>query len=298
VDAAASAFVVAIAIVVVAAPARADSCTGVTDTGGRFATCFDPGNRLALTADTGVGAGVGVGIGIAVRHTIEFEDDPDLEWKMTHVMLDGSHDTLSSSFDGILYRGIYLRHSRDGHIVLPLGAATKKIWLPFDIGALAEVGNIDWRTGDPTATLGVFRVAPLVDFARARSHRAVLAIGPSAHWDVAIDPEQRAVSEHRVAPFTEGLVDLHLESFDGLYVADARVEAGTAWRSDAGWRPEVRAEASIERTIIALNDRPVALTLGIRYDSVREETVAAVGARFVLVGRTDPRVHLTTLAGR
>ena len=289
--------VVAVAILLFAAPSRADSCTGVTESGARFATCFDPGNRLSLTAAATDGSSIDIGFGISLRHEITFDDDPDLEWKMTHVMIDGSHDTLSSGFDAVVYSGLYLRHSRDGHIVLPFGVP-KKVYLPFDVGALAEVGRFDWRAGDPTATVSVVRVAPLFDFARTQSHRAVIAIGPAAHWDIAWDPEMRAVTEHRVAPFTEGLLDAHFESHDGLTVADTRVEAGTAWRNDVGWRPELRAEASLERTVIAIDDRPVALTLGVQYDSVRAEAVAAVGARIVLAGKTDPRVNLAPLAGR
>lgn len=286
----------ALALACAARTARAD-CTGITPTGGRFATCFDPGNRLSVTADATATGAIGLGFGIALRHELTFDDDPDLEWKMSHTLLDGTHDALDSTFDAIVYRGLYLRHSRDGHIVLPLGVP-KKIYLPFDIGALFELGQVDWRAGDPTATIGVVHVAPLVDFARSRDQRFVLAIGPSAHWNIAFDPDERAVTEHQVAPFTDGLVDLHLESDNGLTVADARVEAGTAWRSDTGWHPELRAQASVERTLIAVNDRPLALTLGVSYDSVRAETIASIGARFVIAGKSDPRVHLAPIASR
>jgi hypothetical protein len=286
----------AIVATLVAAPARADSCTGVNDNGARFATCFDPGNRLSITAATD-GGDLGLGFGIALRHEITFDDDPDLEWKMSHVLLDGSHDAMSSTFDAIVYSGLYLRHSRDGHIVIPFGVP-KKIYLPFDVGALAEVGRIDWQAGAPTATISVVRVAPLFDFARTWSHRAVLAFGPSAHWDVAWDPEMHRIDEYRVSPFTEGLLDLRLESHDGLTIFDSRVEGGTAWRNDTGWKPEIRAQASLERVIIAVDDRPVALTASVQYDSASAETVAAVGARIVLIGKTDPRVNLTPLTGR
>ena len=285
--------------------AHAEPCTGVTDAGGRFATCFDLGNRLSVTGGSdGFGPGMEtggfhptVGIELDVRHEITFEDDPDLEWKMEHVMIDGSHAALDGSFTGTLYRGRYLRHSRDGHIMLPLGTP-KKVFLPFDIGAVAEVGSIEWRPADPTETIGVIRVAPLFDFARSRKYRRIFAIGPAAHWDVDVDRTMNAIVDHVVAPFTEGMLDMRLESSDGLYVAETRIEAGTAWRSNVGWRPEARAEASIERIVLALNDRPVAIFAGVNYDSVRDETIARIGARFVLFGRTDPRVSLRSLAQR
>ena len=104
-----------------------------------------------------------------------------------------------------------------------------------------------------------------------------------------------AIADHIVAPFTEGMLDIHLESATGLYSFELRAEAGTAWRSNAGWKPEARAEASLERIVLAINDRPVALFAGFHYDSVRDEAIARVGARFVLFDRSDPRVSLDPL---
>jgi len=270
--------------------ASADECTGVTDVGDRFATCFDLGNRLSVTA-----ASNGVGVGIALRHEITFDDDPDLEWKMEHQLLASTY-TLAlgapDSFTGTFYAGRYLRHARDGHILLPLGDTPKKIFLPFDIGAIFEIGRLDWRHMDPTFTIGVVRVAPLIDLARSHDYKRIFAIGPSMHWDMEVDRRFSGITQQTIAPFTEGLATIRLESNDGLYVAELRAEAGTAWRSDRGWHPEARASAEIERILIAINDRPIALTAGIQYDSVRDETLARVGLRFVILDRTDPRVSL------
>jgi hypothetical protein len=41
---------------------------------------------------------------------------------------------------------------------------------------------------------------------------------------------------------------------------------------------------------MAINDRPIALYTLARYDSLRAETIAALGVRVVLFERTDPRV--------
>ena len=265
-------------------PARAE-CTGVTPSGGRFATCFDPGNRASITAGSD-----GFGGAIALRHVIRFDDDPDLEWKMEHVLGEATHAGWAERFSGVVYRGRYLRHSRDGHIVLPLGTP-KKIFLPFDIGALAEVGAIRWRTLD-AASIGVVKTAALIDLARSRSFRRRLAIGPVARWAVEVERHPITVARHLVAPFSSGIASLHLESHTGRLVGDLHVEAGTAWTSDAGWRPEASAEASVERIVLAVNDRPIALVLGARYESATEEAIARVGARVVLFHRRDPRVSL------
>lgn len=265
--------------------ARAE-CTGITRAGGRFATCFDPGNRASITAGSD-----GFGGALALRHVVRFDDEPDLVWKMEHVIGEATHAGWEDRFSGALYRGRYLRHARDGHIVIPLGTP-KKVFLPFDIGALAEVGVVRWRAQDATASIGVVRTGALIDLSRSRTFRRRFAIGPVARWDVELPRDRLAVARHAVAPFSCGIAMLHLESQNGRTVGDLRVEAGTAWTSDAGWRSEVSAEASVERVVLAVNDRPIALVLGARYESATDEAIARIGARIVLFHRRDPRVSL------
>jgi hypothetical protein len=278
--------VLAIAVVAIARPAAAETCTGLSSEGHRFAQCFDLGNRFSLTADTSSFGG-----SIALRHIIHFADEPDLVWKMEHTLAEASHADTSASFTGLLYRGVYIRHSRDGHIVLPLGNPPKKVFLPFDIGALVEVGGLSWRP-DMTADVEVIKTAALVDFARARDHRARVAIGPVASWDIELDRAPLAVADHAIAPFTSGLLDIHLESADGLEDASVRVQSGLVWHGTRGWLMQTKAEASVERVLLAVNDRPIAVTLGVKYDSVTDEATAGVGVRVVLVQRSDPRVSL------
>jgi hypothetical protein len=83
---------------------------------------------------------------------------------------------------------------------------------------------------------------------------------------------------------------MHLESHDGLTTADVQIEGGTAWHNDTGWRHVVRGEASLERTVLSINDRPVALVVGARYQET--ELLGQIAARFVLVQHRDPRVSL------
>jgi hypothetical protein len=266
-----------------------DRCTGITDEGRRFATCFDPGNRLSLTAGTD-----GFGGQIALRHLIRFEDDPDLVWKMEHTILDATHAGFTDRFTGVLYRGRYIRHARDGHLVLPLFGHARKVFLPFDIGALAEVGALRWQP-DGTATVGVIKTAALIDLARSRDFHTLLAVGPVARWEVGLDRHPITIMEHTVAPFTAGLFAFKLESASGLSRAELRIEAGTAWHSRTGWRPEVSSEATIERIVLAINDRPISLIAGVRYDSLTQETIARIGVRIAIVQHPDQRVSLDPL---
>lgn len=275
-----------IALAAVGHAAAADPCTGVTHAGARFATCFDLGNRLSVTAGSD-----GFGGSIAIRHDITFDDEPDLVWKLDHDVADATYAGFADRFHGVVYRGRFVRHSRDGHIVLPLGSTPQKVFLPFDIGALVEVGNLRWQPG-AGARLDVIKTAALVDFARSRDFRQRLAFGPSATWEVDLQRDPIAVTQHVVSPFSSLLADLHLESVDGLYVGDLRAEAGMAWHTTAGWQPELRAEAAVERILLAINDRPIALVLAARYDSATAEATAGVGVRIVLFHRLDPRVSL------
>jgi hypothetical protein len=266
-----------------AGSAAADPCTGVSSAG-RFALCFDPGNRLSITAGSD-----GFGATLALRHEIHFDDEPDLVWRLEHTLLDATHAGIENRFSGSLYRAHFIRHARDGHIVIPVGRP-KKVFLPFDIGAFAEVGRVTW-SDDSAARLGIVNVAGLVDLARAHSFRGRLAIGPSARW--AVDLEQmRALGDHHVSAFTTGMISLHGESSNGRLVGDLRTEGGMVWHTGRGWEAEVTGEATLERIMLAINDRPIALSLGVRYASETDEAMARVGARIVLAQRRDPRVSL------
>lgn len=273
-----------VALVGLAGTASADPCTGV-NAHGRFATCFDPGNRLSVRAGSD-----GLGIALALRHEIHFDDEPDLVWRLEHVLLDATHAGLENRFAGSLYRGHLIRHARDGHIVIPIGKP-RKVFLPFDVGAFAEVGHVAW-TSDSRARLGIVKVAALVDVARSRSFRTRLAIGPSARWAVDLD-QMRTLGEHHVAPFSTGMITLRKESSNGRLVGELRGESGMVWHNEGrAWAGEMTAEATLERIVLAINDRPIALSIGVRYASETDEALAHIGARIVLAQRRDPRVSL------
>lgn len=267
------------------ASARAESCTGRTRAGGRFATCFDLGNRLSVTAGSD-----GFGGALALRQVIHFDDDPDLVWKLEHQIGEVASAGIAVGVTGLLYRGRYLRHTRDGHLVLPFGTP-KKVFLPFDIGGLVEAGRVTRRL-DGTFELGIVKTAALLDLWRSRDFRRRFAVGPVARWEVAVTSDPIVLGHHIVAPFSAGIANLHAESGNGLTVADVTLEAGTAWSTDGGWHPDARAEASLERIVIAVNDRPIAIVVGARYATATDEAIASIGARVVLFQARDPRVSL------
>lgn len=264
-------------------------CTGETKSGDRFATCFDIGNRLFLVAGSH-----GIGAGARIRHVVRFDDEPDLVWKLDHDLLGVTAGGFGGRIRAVAYHGRYLRHARDGHIVLPLGTP-KKIFLPFDVGGEAEVGRVRGRLDDPLVELGVVRTAALIDLSRSPSFRRRLSIGAVGRWDLDFDRDQRAVGQHVVSPFSTAVANGYLESENGLTVAEVTVEGGTAWSSTEGWRPELAARATVERVLIAVNDRPVSVFVGVEYRRNDDEYLGEFGLRFALVQRRDRRVILKPL---
>lgn len=293
----AQAALVAVALLA-AGDARAESCTGITASGGRFAKCFDLGNRFSVTAGSD-----GFGGSVKLRHLIRFDDEPDLVWKLEHNLTEVTWGAWQQQLDARLYRGRFLRHARDGHIVLPFGIP-KKIFLPFDIGAEASVGQLRYRPyamREDQLQVGVVEIAALVDFARTRGNGRRFTLGPVVRWDIDVDRTMGRigkVSEHEVAPFTVGMANLHFETVDGLWAGDLRAEAGTVWHTNGGWKPQAEAEATLERIMIAINDRPIAVTAGVAYMTEHDEAIARVGLRAVLVHRNDKRVNLRPLSER
>lgn len=290
----ARALLVTASLVTLAMPqrARAESCTGITGSGGRFATCFDLGNRLSVTAGSD-----GFGGSLALRHVVTFDDEPDLVWKLEHQMVDVTHGTFEDRFTGTIYRGRYLRHARDGHIVLPLGTP-KKFFLPFDVGGFVEAGRLEWVPDTTAVRIGVVKTAALIDLSRSRTFRRRIAFGPVAKWDVDADRDEMTLTQHTVSPFTSMLANVRLESATGRTVANFEVEAGEVWRNQTGWGFDARAEASLEQIVLAINDHPIAMVVGARYEMQSEEFLARIGARVVLFDRRDPRVQLSPLKRR
>src|SRR5262245_46496862 len=135
----------------VAAPAP----VWVTDGhGARFRVRFDPGERLILAAGAETLAGGVAGLtaapGFAAEVGLLLRDERpapgwDVHWKRNHeiarLRLHPAAGTRGAAVDGVLYRGIFLRQSREGTLTLPLTPPIA-LSLPFDVGVLVEVGRV------------------------------------------------------------------------------------------------------------------------------------------------------------
>ncbi len=258
------------------AVAAADERCWVEHRNGPYPVCFDPGNRLRLDVTT-----AGLGGAIQLRHVVP-GDDPDVTWRLEHDLLDvrATRDLVRAT----AYAGRYVRHSSDGHVVLPFGRP-RKLFLPFDLGAEAQVGSLVGTASGDTLHIGAVRTAALIELSRADHFRHRIAIGPAARWDVVLDRESRSPREHMVAPFTLAALDLRFESKNGLTLAGLRAEAGGEWSTESGWRRRLGAEAEIERVVLAVQDRPLSIFLSGDYEPSDESFSGLVGLRLAPVVR-------------
>lgn len=256
------------------------ACRLAAPDGSESATCFDPGNRLY------VGGGLHGGeVGIQRRGQAT-TDDPGTTWRVEHGLLRGAFGP--GAWRAQLYEGRYMRHSREGYLLLP-GNPPRRLSVPFDVGFESTVGRFEGKPGDSEMRGSVVRGALLADLSRSETFRRRLALGVVGRWDVVADRERRAVTEHAVSPFTVGLLGLYAESEDGLTLGSVSGELGAATlpgRGGGGWRRHLLIEATIERVLVSFNDRPLSLYLGGRYDEQSGRGLQGeVGLRLALLTR-------------
>jgi len=271
-----------------AAPGRAAAADGdfagapiwIADANGqRFRVRFDPGERLIVATGAEASAsdlgtpGFAVEVGLLLR-----DDRPapgwDVHWKrnheIAHLRLRPGAATRGAAIDGALYRGIFLRQSREGTLTLPLSPPIA-LPLPFDVGVLVEVGHLHgalWPEAsdashpvDAAVEAGIFHGEVLADFWRSRQPGRWLTLGVGGRYEIGLrrDEAGALLRDHRVSPMSTLALAFHGERADGLAAGGVRAEAGHRWSSARGWERAYRVDADIEVTPLAVNDRPLAL---------------------------------------
>ncbi|HXU06292.1 MAG TPA: hypothetical protein VN903_35295 [Polyangia bacterium] len=245
--------------------------------GGRFRVRFDPGERLILGAGAETVAGDLAGLRAAPAFGVELglmmrSERPapgwDVHWKrnheLAHLRLHPTAGAGGAAVDGVLYRGMFLRQSREGTLTLPVSPPFA-LPLPFDVGVLAEVGHLHgalWpEAGGAPVDAGIVHGEVLADFWRARQPGRWLTVGIGGRYEIGLqrDAAGELARDHRVSPMSTLAVALHSERADGLAAGGVRAEASHRWSSVRGWERAYRVDADAEVTPLAVNDRPVAL---------------------------------------
>src|SRR4029079_2413646 len=250
----------------------------IVDGGGqRFRVRFDPGERLILGAGAETVAGDLAGLRASPAFAVELGlmlrgERPapgwDVQWKrnheVAHLRLHPAAGTGGAAVDGVLYRGLFLRQSREGTLTLPVTPPVA-LPLPFDVGVLAEVGRVHgalWpEAGGPPVDVGIFHGEVLADFWRSRQPGRWLTVGVGGRYEVGLQRDAAGAldRDHRVSPMSTLALAFHSERADGLAAGGVRAEASHRWSSTRGWERAYRVDADFEVTPLAANDRPVAL---------------------------------------
>jgi hypothetical protein len=250
-----------------AAESAGEPCVAQDARGRSFAVCFDPGNRLELSA-AGTGGreepsrGGALDLGAALRWRRDLRAPAGtLEWMLDQTFVEGrvlfsggAGDPRAAS--GTLWRGTFLRHREEPFIFVP-GPRPRRLPFPFDVGLLVEVGGADWEDAHPRdLRLLPLRSALLLDVAGHGLLRR-LSFGPEVAWGIEVLEHRAAI--HEIVPFTAGVVDVRAEAPSGLTALSLTVHGGSLVAVPGGARGFVEGRLDLERVVVAVNDRPVAL---------------------------------------
>jgi hypothetical protein len=272
----------------VAAPAQVDECAGVDEAGRRFPTCFDPGNALLLGTGLRMRDGRAeptLQAGILLR-TERTSRSKGLLWFNTHRILvtEATPSTARRGITATLYEGTFRRHLEEGFILIPTGKPLR-IPFPFDITLAARAGHLERRVWEgPGLTLETGRAALLLDPIRSVTGRVWLGLGPVASHSLRRMPDGEL--EQELSPFTSALLDTGYETESGWWTVRGSALAGWITSFEGERRFRVRADASLERLMIALNDQPLWIQLYGTYTykdaGLARQTEWTVGARLLL----------------
>lgn len=193
------------------------------------------------------------------------------------------------AMDAALYSASLHRHDEAPSAVLPFTPPVS-VPFPFDIGFEMEIGRVfvpgllpvSASSGAPVPMLrvGVLRASVFVDPWRSGVPGRTLEIGVGARYDVdpiASPTLQEARMLHRIAPMTATSLRFRFQSLDGLTALDVRGDFIPHWTSERTWKIMALAAGRVERTLIAINDQPIAAVLEGSYRrSPESEDLSAV----------------------
>ncbi len=280
-------------LLALALAAQAGEPCVLADARGRsFLACFDPGNRLELTVGGVRGGrdpvrGGASELGAALRWRSDVvTPSGSVEWLRDITLGEARARFTSGDIDAreataLAWRGAFVRHRASPFVLVP-GPRPFRLPFPFDVGLLVELGGATWDASRRRELdLTPVRSALLLDVARHGWLRR-LAFGPEVSWAVLVSKDAGPV--HRIAPFSAGVVDALVESADGILVARLTIRGGSSISVPGGTEAFLEASARVERVVLAVNDRPVALYAegAVRGGGSGRGAEAGVGLRIAL----------------
>lgn len=286
-------------------PAEDESAYRMSESGHRYRARFDPASRVSLTSGLtvvhdGEGSAVAafeVGFRFGYRKLYSFgAGEGRVIWQVDHQLTSGTVRPFVRpaggvpSLDATLYRTTLLRHSESPSIVLPM-SPPMTIAFPFDVGLDAELGRVNvpitpvtlpgFGKKQPWVHIGVVRTSFTLDPWRTGQPGRSLALGVGVRYDVDVYPAPTLDTPrfvHRIAPLTSGSVRFRYQTDDGLLMLDAFGEAAPHWTSENQWAFLANGTVRLDRTLIAINDRPIS-------------AFAEVGYKYLPEGAGAPALH-------
>jgi hypothetical protein len=281
-----------IAAATLAAPtARAEGDYAISPEGHPFRVRFDPASRIRLgvggsaarAADGRISPTLELAAGIGYRSLHASGKDPvRVVWQVDQRFVSGWVAPLVRPFggapalDAALYGLAAHRHDDSPRIVLP-SSPPIGVPFPFDVGVEGEVGRV-WvpralpqaagRPEVPFVRVGVVRATGFVDPWRSGVPGRSLEIGAGVRYDLDMhgspasgNARARLVPArvvHRVAPMTAASVRFRYQTQNGLLALDVRGDVIPHWTSEGKWAVAGMGHAHLERTLLAVNDQPIA----------------------------------------
>lgn len=247
-------------------PTAEDPCEGRTAEGATARLCMDPAHGLSFSAAGGFLSAQGAAdLQAELRLSGQRQAEHKVgTWLQQHriARVSAQLGPNVQALRATLYELHWRRHMAEPYVSLPTNPPVR-LPFPFDIAFDGSVLGFERRSSDgPGWTLETTRGAVLLDVLRSRSNQFHLAFGPALHHVLRSDGVQVV---HEFSPLTGGMVFLHLESDDGLWLLRLRGTLGAAFVVDtqgtAVARLNGRAELDGERVLVAINNQPLSLTL-------------------------------------
>jgi hypothetical protein len=254
---------------------RPDECLVRDEEGRQITACFDPGNRLAFWGAGAVGlqpgelqGGAAFGVGLRLRRSRASRSDPKATWFSEHRILELQvSGPLGGRFwpptlSGWGYQGLFQRHLDEGFILLPT-ARPVRLPFPFDIAIAPQaVGFERSHTHEVFDHLELLRTALLLDAAKDVTGLSRFAFGPALAYLIIRQPGGQLV--HVLQPLTGLQVRVRKESHDGLWAAQAQLDAGWAIVPGKGGGVWAQGDLEVERIVFAVNDLPWSVRVAIK----------------------------------
>lgn len=268
----------------------ASPCVGINADGTGYPTCFDPGVGLELGASGFVRGARGdlhggalFSGGILIRTERESVTREGTLWFNEHRFLitRAQAEDAQRSLTVSAYQGNFRRHLKEGFLLVPSNPPIR-LPFPFDVSINVSALRYERRVFEGGGfSVETGRASILLDPIRSPTGAVRLAIGPSLSHTLRVRADNELLQEF--SPLTSVYAEFVAETDDGWWNLRANALVGAVFTVEGSNFLRVRAEAAVDRLLIAVNDQPVALRLSGTYVhadaglSRRSEWTASLG---------------------